>query len=308
VRSVDLSQIDLNLLHTFRVVVDEGSVSRAARVLKRTQPAITSRLRQLETALDARLFQRVGRGIALSPVGRAIEARVREVLGGVQDILNGVRAAGGEPAGLLRIGALPTVSAYRIAPVLSRLVADYPALRVHVRVGLTQPQLDDLRRGALDVVFSVGPPPPDPRLRIETLGYARPVLVLKAATGGIPSGAISLSRVRSFDLVLYGNVGDLFFDAVWAFVEREGLDRRAAIHVPHIQTLKALVATGAGASILPDYTVVEPELTTRPLRGLSIVHPIWMATRMGSEGIPAVDELARRVRRSPSKPMPRRSD
>jgi len=292
----DLSQIDLNLLHTFRVVVDEGGVGRAARVLKRTQPAITNRIQQLEDALGVKLFERIGRGVALSTVGRAIEGRVREVLAGLQEILDRAHAAIEKPAGLLRLGALPTVSAYRLVPAITQLLADWPDLRVQLRHGLTQPQVQELLEGKLDVVFSVGPPPGDPRLRVETLGLARPVVVFRASARSLPRGPVTVARLASSNLVLFGREGDLFFDAVWEFLEGHRLDHRARIQVGHIQTLKALVLAGCGATILPDYTVVEPRLVTRPLQGLHLVHPIWMATRAGSEGIPAVAELARRVR------------
>ena len=172
--SFDLSRIDLNLLHTFRVVVDEGGVGRAARVLNRTQPAITSRLHQLEKTLGVQLFERVGRRLALSSVGRAIEARVRAVLSGLQEIVDRARAAAGQPAGILRVGALPTVSAYRLAPVLTRLLADWPELRVEMRHGLTQPQIAALLRGEIDVVCSVGPRPRDPRLTDVVMGRPGP--------------------------------------------------------------------------------------------------------------------------------------
>jgi DNA-binding transcriptional LysR family regulator len=293
---IDLSQIDLNLLHTFRIVVDEGGVGRAAHVLKRTQPAITARLQQLEDALGVKLFQRVGRGLALSIVGRAIEARVREVLAGLQEILDEARSAVGKPAGLLRVGALPTVSAYRLAPVLTQLLADWSELRVQIRHGLTQPQVQHLLQGKLDIVFSVGPPPRDSRLRVEAFGVARPVVVLRAGMRGIPRGALPVARVAAHNLVLFGKEGDLFFDAVWAFLERHRLGHGARIHVPHIQTLKALVLAGSGITILPDYTVVESGLVTRALQGLRLAHPIWMAMRKGSEAIPAVAELVQRLR------------
>ena len=106
-----------------------------------------------------------------------------------------------------------------------------------------------------------------------------------------------MRRLEAWELVLFGKVGDLFFDAVSVALERHGLGTRTRIVVSHIQTLKALVAAGCGVTVLPDYTVVEPGLVTRPLEGLRLVHPIWMATRAGSPPLPGVVELARYLRR-----------
>lgn len=292
---VDLAHIDLNLLHTFRVVVDEGGVGRAARVLGRSQPAITARLQLLEEALGVRLFQRVGRSVAPSPAGRAIEARVRRVLEGLQGIVDQARATSGKPAGLLRIGTLPTVSCYLLANAMAELLGEYPELDLELRHGLTEPQVGELVQGTLDILFSVGPIPRARGLQVVTLGSARPVVVFAAAAGEVPRGVVPLARLASSRLVLFGKVGDLFFDAVWAFLDRRGLSSRARLRVAHIQTLKALVIAGCGATILPDYTVVEPELASRPLEGLRLAQPIWMATRSGAEDIPAIAELVRRV-------------
>ncbi len=81
------------------------------------------------------------------------------------------------------------------------------------------------------------------------------------------------------------------------------LDTRAVpvrLRVPHIQTLKELVLLGAGAAILPDYTVPEPEFARRPIEGLTFSHPVWAALRPSSRGIAAVRVfLARLMQASP---------
>jgi DNA-binding transcriptional LysR family regulator len=286
-----LARVDLNLLHTFLVVADQSGVGRAAKLLGRTQPAITSRLRQLERMLGVELFQRVGRHLGLSPAGRAIEPELREALKGLQGALERVRASGSEPAGLIRIGTLPTVSNYILAPLLTRLVARYPAMEIDVRLDLTRPQLQQLISGDLDVVFSIGPPPSDPRLQVEALGEIRAVAVVSQKERGLPRGPLTIERLAALGIVAYGSVGDFFFDAVWAFIERKGLARGIRLRVAHIQTLKTIVADGGAVTILPDYTVVERDLVKRPVAGLDVSQSLWMASRRDAQNLPALAAL-----------------
>lgn len=133
----------------------------------------------------------------------------------------------------------------------------------------------------------MGPVPRDPRLAVKTVGVTRPVVVARSGTR-LGRGPVPAKMLAKRDLFVFGKEGDLFFDAVSTFLEQHGLKNKARIQVANIQTLKALVLAGSGITILPDYTVVEPGLLTRPLQGLHITHPIWMATRNGAAEIPAI--------------------
>tara|TARA_R110002096_G_scaffold239101_1_gene430648 strand:- start:1591 stop:2493 length:903 start_codon:yes stop_codon:yes gene_type:complete len=284
----DLAQLDLNLLHTFRSVVDTGSVLAAAKQLGRTQPAISTRLRRLEDDIGVRLFQKRGRRLELTGPGRAIDAEVRMVLVAIERVVDRARAAAVEPVGVLRVGALPTVNAYLLSECVTGFVREYSEVRVDIALGLTHVQLEGLRAGELDAVVSVGPPPTR-GLEVVQLGHVIPRLVLRKEDAPKAKGRVSLKRLAKLTLIGYGSVGDLFFDAVWEFVEQHGLDRDVRIRVAHIQSIKNLVKAGAGASILPDYTVVEPGLVSRPIEGLDFEHPLWLATRSSARTIPIVD-------------------
>jgi len=299
-RFEDLAQLDLNLLYTFRQVAELGSVGEAARRLGRTQPAISARLRQLEHEIGAPLFERAGRGLALSPVGRAVAAEVREALQAVHHVVDRARAAARAPTGTLRIGALPTVATYLLASHTAAFLRMHPTAGVSIKTKLTTSQIDALLDGKLDLVFSVGPPPHHQRLQVVRLGEVRPVLVRRRGAAPKLPRRPSARDLERLPLIGFGLVGDLFFDAVWAFLERHGLRERLRMLVPHIQALKALVLAGAGATILPDYTAREAGLVACPVAGLDVAHAVWVALRSTSRGLPLVqgflDGLAPSVR------------
>jgi len=213
-------------------------------------------------------------------------------MGGVKQLLDRVRATSQEPWGTLRVGALPTVSAYLLAPAVAAFLARHALARVEIRPGLTGALVAALLTGDLDVVVSIGPLPRG-RLSVTPLGAVRPVAALPAANA--PRGTLGVDRLRALGIVGYAEVDDVFFAAVERFVARHRLSPQVRCRVRHIQTVKELVRAGAGAGILPDYTVVEPGLVTRRISGLDLRLPIWIATRPAALEIPLVARFRERV-------------
>ena len=275
-----LHGLDLNLLHSFRVFVEERSVDGAARRLGRSQPVISERLKQLQDQLGVRLLEKHGRRLQLTPAGRDLDRRLAPLLQSLADTVEVTRAARTEPAGVLRVGVLPTVGVYVLAPRLASWLEAHEAVDVEMLTGLADDHLAALRRGEVDAVAGVGDPPHG-ELAVDVLSLARAVVV--GRRGRVPA---SRAELREHDWVAFGRIGDAFFDAVGAFMEREALATR--IQVAHIQTLKALVRAGLGLAILPDYTVTEPDLEAWRPRGLKIEQPIWIATRRASADVPIV--------------------
>ena len=102
-------------------------------------------------------------------------------------------------------------------------------------------------------------------------------------------------RLDSFECVAYGKIGDPFFDAVWEFLERTDLVRRVRVEVANIQAIKQIVLEGGGVSILPRYTLVEPTLAARQLRGLDVRLPLCAVTRPRGDEAPVVREMLREL-------------
>jgi LysR family hydrogen peroxide-inducible transcriptional activator len=285
-----IGTLDLNLLYTFRAFAECGSVQGTANKLARSQPAISARLHQLQQELGADLLSRHGRRLELTPLGRAFDAQLADLFSGVQMLLDRARAADEEPAGLLRIGALPTVGAFLLAPRIAAFMRRFQS-QVEIELLYTLvPDLPALKKGYLDLVMGVGDPP-TVDFEVKVVGAATPVLVVRRGKHKLPKVRVRPSHLESVAWVGYGRVGDVFFDAVWSFLARHGIDKRIHVRVANIQSLKALVAAGAGASVLPDYTVVEPEFDVRRLHGLDFSQPIWIAARPSSLSIPLVAQF-----------------
>lgn len=299
-----LAQFDLNLLLTLHEVARLGSVTAAARSLGRTQPAISTRLRQLELGLGVKLFERSGPVLRLTPVGLTVREEVALLVTQLGAVLDRTRGVDAEPVGTVRVGALPTLCAYLLADLAVWLTRAHPRARVKMTPGLTSSQLDGLKSGELDVLVSVGMIR-DASLRVRTLGEIDACVVAPKALR-LPRGKLSVRDLARHECIAYGKIGDPFFDAVWDFLEQNQLASKVRIECSNIQAVKQLVLAGGGISIVPRYTIVEPTLVARDLAGLDVRLPLCVATRPRGDEAPVVRELLRGLSSTISTSRPRR--
>jgi LysR family transcriptional activator of nhaA len=150
----------------FWTVAREGGVSRAAEKLRLRQPTISAQVRLLEEAVGGKLFERQGRRLVLTDVGRVVYRYADEIFGLGQELLDALKGrSSGRPLPLT-VGvanAVPKLIVHRLLqPALS---GDRP---VHLvcREDSTEHLLADLATHALDVVISDVPAPPHVRVKV----------------------------------------------------------------------------------------------------------------------------------------------
>ncbi len=149
--------MDVRDLQYFVAVAEMGHLGRAAKTVFRSQPALSKSIHRLEQSLDVKLFDRVGRGIRLTPVGEALLRRARLVGAALDDTAREIGGFAHGTAGHERIGVAPTVAQYLLPRVLPAFLAEASDVKVDLKIGL-QPMLQDaLRKGQIDLV--IGPLP-----------------------------------------------------------------------------------------------------------------------------------------------------
>jgi DNA-binding transcriptional LysR family regulator len=141
-----LPAFDWTLARAFLATAETGSLSAAARVLGQAQPTLGRQVAALERALGVALFERVGRGLTLTPTGREVLAHVR-AMGEAAGRASLVAAARSQAiAGPIRITASEVYAAHLLPPILAQLRALHPGITVEV-VATSRPT-DLLRREA----------------------------------------------------------------------------------------------------------------------------------------------------------------
>ena len=106
-------------LRIFRTVVDEGGVARAAAKLNRVQSNVTTRIRQLEEHVGARLFRREGRNIRISTEGQKLLGYADRLLRLADEAVSEMRT--GKPRGIFKLGSLESTAGTRL-PAFSRAI------------------------------------------------------------------------------------------------------------------------------------------------------------------------------------------
>lgn len=138
-------------LEVFASVAAMGSVRVAAETVHLSQPAVSMALAELERLLGQRLFDRVGRRLALNEHGKALLPRAQEVLERMRDLPRHVAGAAGALGGDLRIGASNTVGNYLVGDLLGGFVRAHPGVAVHLAIANTEAVVADVRRFAVDI-------------------------------------------------------------------------------------------------------------------------------------------------------------
>ena len=167
----------LRAMHTFVTIVDEGSLTAAARALGSSLPAVVRLLAALEKELGARLLQRTTRRLTLSEAGRRYLERCREVLGLVNEAEGELRAEQTEPQGKLRVTAPVLFGTRHVAAGITAFIQRYPAVSVDA---LLLDRVVNLVEEGIDVGVRIG------SLDDSSL-IARPVASMRRLTVAAPS-------------------------------------------------------------------------------------------------------------------------
>jgi DNA-binding transcriptional LysR family regulator len=244
--------MDLDLLRTFVVVCDEGSLTRAASKLFRTQPAITQQIQNLEREFGHSLLERTARGVHPTPQGKALRTRAgrlfREwdgVLEEMRDLSEGVR-------GDLRIACSDTVARYFLPRILSEFVRRHPGVKLGLR-NASSPEIARLvEDGECEVGFVLLPLPQTKLTLQPVLAYTHVAAYPPDRT--VPTAAIAAQDLGRERLVLLPRETRTRRHIEEGF-QRQGIFPEEVLEVGNVSVQKAMVRSGLGVGILPDYAL-----------------------------------------------------
>ncbi len=146
------SRIKLRHLQTFAEVARQESVIKAAEMLHVSQPAVTKTIRELEELLGVALFERVGRGIGITRYGDVFLKHTGAALAALRQGVDSMTQERFGEAPMIRIGALPTVSARIMPRAMHRFAEEGTWSRIKIVTGENAVLLEQLRVGELDLV------------------------------------------------------------------------------------------------------------------------------------------------------------
>jgi len=146
------ANLDVALLRTFLAVLDSGSVTAAAAALHMSQAAASQQLKRLEETLQCRLFERVGRRLALAPAGERLLAQARRLVAQNDELLAAMRTPSFE--GEVRLGVPYDIIAAVVPSILRRFARAQPRVRVSLVCEDSRVVREQLRSGSVDLALT----------------------------------------------------------------------------------------------------------------------------------------------------------
>ncbi len=252
--------MELTTLRYFRAIARHGHLTRAARELGVTQPALSAMLRKLEEELGTELLHRTGRGVELTEAGGEFlahaELAIREADAGVQ----AVRELLGLERGTVRVGGGATAITYLLPPVIAKVRSRHPGLRFSIReAGSTQVALA-VAAGELDLGIVTLPVSLESSDAILSLPLVEDELRLITPKGhGLARGG----GFRWKDLAGVGVVGFEAGSAVREVIDsaasRAGVVLNYVMELRSIESIKGMVSTGIGVGFVSRFALGDGE-------------------------------------------------
>jgi LysR family transcriptional regulator, hydrogen peroxide-inducible genes activator len=247
--------MELHQLRYFMAVCRQRSFTRAAQQERVAQPSLSQQIRKLEDEMGARLFDRLGRRIRLTPFGERFQEHARRVL----DELEGARHEMHELLGLRRgrvaIGAIPTVAPYILPAAISAFARKYPGIKTNIREDLTLSLLAQLTEGELDIAI-LSLPIDSPSLLSEPVLTEEMLLAVPVSSPKWKKkiGPVSLRDIDHEPLLLLKD-GHCFRDEVLEICRKTRLQPEVAFEGGQFDTLVGMVAAGYGITLLPKMAI-----------------------------------------------------
>jgi DNA-binding transcriptional LysR family regulator len=261
---------DLNDLVYFAEVVDRRGFAAAARVLGVPKSRLSRRVAELETRLGVRLLHRTTRKLSLTDAGEAYHRHcvaMREAAAAADEAVAQVQT---EPRGTVRLTCPVTMAQGTVGPLMPRFLAQYPQVRVEMRV---TNRIVDLVQEGVDVALRVRETLEDSATlvarslgRTEAMLVASPELLRRC---GLPQQPSDLQRLPT--LTMSATDGRATWRLLGPQAQTFELQHEPVYTADDLPTLKLAALAGTGMTLLPDF------LSHHELRGgtLQRVLPGW---------------------------------
>lgn len=245
----------IDRIRAFIVVVEEGSINRAALRLRISQPALSRQMQGLEELVGGRLLEREAAGVTPTALGHAFVKALGPLAASCEEVIADLRRQARGERSELRIGYLVSAASSVLTPALASLKLTCPGVKVRLHDMSPREQIDALRRGELDVAL----------IGQEGAVAAREFLVTVLARLGVCAAlpdddplagkeGLFLANLRGRDFV---GVDDTEVPGrnrwMTGLCRRAGFRPRFPLVVDGITHVLSQVASGSGVTLLPDY-------------------------------------------------------
>ena len=291
--------ITLRQMHYALTLAETGHFGRAAERCHITQPALSQQIRQIEEFCGAPLFERLGRSVRPTPIGREFTERARGVLEQAQLLEDFLRGAQGRPTRPLRFGLIPTIAPSLSPEIYPALQAELPDLQFTAHESRTDALLDGLEDGSIDLAL-IASTPPGHRTRLTLAPLFADEFVLATAGDAAGDGPVPMAMIES-DRMLLLDEGHCFRDQAIAACGLDAAGSRRAFAATSLSTIVEFVANGQGITLLPEIALkkeaVGDRIRIRRLASPGARRMLTLAWREATPFAGVFEQVATAIRR-----------
>lgn len=246
----------LEQLRIFAAVAEREHLTRAARVLNRTQSAVSAAVRALERQYATALFHRVGRGVVLTDAGRLFLAEARAVLARAEAAERALAELGGLKRGRLTLQASQTIASYWLPRRLVAFRTAFPEITLSVSIDNTACVARAVAEGVAELGLVEGVVD-DPRLASETVAHDRLALVVAPSHPWADRRPLQPFALLDSGWVIRepGSGTRSVFEAALASHGIAASDLSVVLELPSNEAVRAAVEAGAGATAISELVV-----------------------------------------------------
>jgi DNA-binding transcriptional LysR family regulator len=291
--------MNLNHLRVFASVAKHASLTKAARELRVSQPAISKQLNDLETDLAMRLVDRLPRGVRLTAAGEMLFAHAQRILQAERSAEQELRDLRGLSLGKLAVGASTTVGSYLVPSLFGELHRMHPGVQLELEIANSSAVQQALLENRLDLGLIEGFVGSD-NLAFETLAADEMVAIAAPTHPAVLRAPLTAQALLELP-VLMRERGSGSRDVIEAALRARSIAIEPVMSLGSTEAIKNAVLHGLGIGIVSRLTV-EPELRSRRLvelvfSDLLIRRDLYLVTLKGKRHSPAASEFVALVRR-----------
>ncbi len=251
--------MDINSLSAFINIVETGSFSKAANALSITQPAISKRIKSLETQLNCILFERINREMRLTLEGQELLPRAASILREVENAKQSILNISQHISGQLTVVASHHIGLHRLPFVIKPFLQQYPQVDLKLLFMESEKAFEALDHNHADIGFITVTPGADNNY-IEHLIWDDPMSIVCAPDHELANNIKTTIEKLSKANAILPSKTTLTYQVIEELFAAKQLKLNATIPTNYLETIKMMVSVGLGWSILPN-TMIDEHVT-----------------------------------------------
>lgn len=256
--------MELRQLHYFMEVAKREHISEAAVDLHVAQSAISRQIANLEKELGVKLFEREGRNIKLTPIGKIFLDHTKTAMKAIDHATKQVEEYLDPDRGLIKIGFPTSLASHLLPTVISSFKDQHPNVAFHLRQGSYQYLIDSVKKREIDLAFLGPVPKEDPDIESHILFTEFIAALVPDDHPLAERDRLLLSDLRNDSFVLFPE-GYILHKIVINACKQAGFSPNISSEGVDLDAIKGLVSAGIGVTLLPESTFYNstPRFTKR---------------------------------------------